>query len=82
MPIFGLVFHVRDVDGDAALFFLGGIIDGIEGAEISASGQRCHFGDRRSQRRFPVVDVPHRAHVQMRFAAIEFFLSHSLLLLL
>jgi hypothetical protein len=43
---------------------------------------RRHFRDRSGQRGLPVVDVAHRAHVQMRLIAYKFFLSHASISLL
>ena len=37
---------------------------------------RRHLRQRRRQRRLPVVDVPNRPHVHMRFRPIELFLRH------
>jgi hypothetical protein len=37
---------------------------------------RQHLGDRRRQRRLAVIDVPDRPDVDVRLAAVKFFLRH------
>ncbi len=76
VPLVRLVFHVRNVDRDAARFLFRRIVDLIVRPEFRLPQHLRHFRDRRRQRRLPVVDVPHRPHVQMRLASIIFCLRH------
>ncbi len=57
VAIFGLVFHVRNGDGDAPLLFLGGLIDHVERNIIRKPlfGQNLRDGGR--QGGLPMVDV-------------------------
>ena len=78
----GLVLDVSDGDGDAALALLGGLVDHVEGSEVSVRravgavvlGQS--LGDGGRQRRLTVVDVTDGADVNMRLRALELLLSH------
>ncbi len=71
-----LVLDVADGDRDAALPLLGSVVDLVEGAEVSAAGQRQELRDRCGQRRLAVVDVPDRADIDVRLAAVELLLGH------
>jgi len=77
-----LVFHVRNVDGDAALALFRCLVDVLElghhGLARTSFGQ--HLGDGRSQRRLAVVDVTHRPHVQVRLRTLKLRLGHCLFL--
>ena len=77
VPVGGLVLDVRGRDGDAARLFFRRVVDRIETAELHLRivlGQ--HLGDGRRQRRLAVIDVPDRADVHVRLAAIKFFFCH------
>jgi hypothetical protein len=37
-----------------------------------------HFRDRRRQSRFPVIDVPDRADIDVRFASVKLLFTHFL----
>ena len=76
-----LVLHMGDVDRDPPLLLLRRLVDLIEGHHLHVAVLlRQHLGDRRRQRRLPMVDVAHRPHVQMRLVPIELLLGHDLLL--
>ena len=79
VAVLGLVLDVGDGDGDAALALLRGLVDLVEGGELGgpADPLREHLGDRRGQRRLAVVDVPHRAHVDVRLGPLELLLAHA-----
>ena len=82
VPVAGLVLHVGDVDGDATLALLGGIVDLVELGELGpldALGQ--HLGDGGCQRGLAVVDVAHRPHVDVRLGPLELLLGHGCFLL-
>src|SRR5262245_8429707 len=73
----GLVLDVRHGDRDAASLLFRSVVDRVKAAELDLRivlGQR--LGDRRGQSRLAVIDVPDRADVDVRFAAVEFFLCH------
>jgi len=77
VALVALVFHVRGVDRDAALFFLGSRVDVRITAGLRLAGLGQHGGDRRSEGGFAVVHVTDRADVHVGFVAFECFLSHS-----
>ena len=82
VPVVGLVLHVGDVDGDAALALLGGVVDLVELGELGsldALGQ--HLGDGGCQRGLAVIDVAHRPHVDMGLGPLELLLGHGCFLL-
>ena len=64
------------IDRDATRFLFGRIVDLVIGFEFCLAQHLRYFRDRRRQGRLPVVDVPHRPHVQMRLAPIKFLLRH------
>ena len=76
MPLVRLVFHMSDVDRDAAGFLFRRIVDLIIGAKFRLAHHLRHFRDRRRQGRLPMIDVPHRPYVQMRLAPVKFCLRH------
>ncbi len=78
VPLLGLVFHVRDGDGDAALALLGRFVDLVK-RHVFVSGARFrqHFGDGCRQRRFAMVDVSNRSHVHMGFCSLKLLLCHE-----
>ncbi len=77
VPLLRLVFHVRDVDRDPALFLFRRVVDRVERAELRHLLEAQHFRDGRRQRRLAVVDVPHRPHIHVRFRAIIMLLRHG-----
>ena len=82
VPLVRLVFHVRNVDRDAARFLFRRIVDLVVGLEIRLAQHLRHLRDRRRQRRLAMVDVSHRPHIQMRLAPVKFLPSPCLILLL
>src|SRR5205814_5051583 len=68
--------HVGGVDRDAALFFLGRVIDRIVRAHLGHALFRQHRGDSGSQGGLAVVDVSDCADVNVRLVAFKCFLSH------
>jgi hypothetical protein len=79
VSILCLIFHMRNVDRDAAFFFFRRIVDRIEGAVIRKSLHCLYFCDRRRQRGFPMVNVPHRPHIHVRLRPFVYFLCHFFL---
>src|SRR5262249_14027502 len=79
MPIRRLVLDVRDRDRDPALALLGRLVDVVE---ARVRGRRIlvvqHLGDRRGERRLPVVDVTDRPDVQIRLRPLELLLRHGM----
>src|SRR5947209_3827819 len=69
VALVGLVLHVGDRDGDAALALLGGVVDRVEGAELGATLEGQRLGDGRGERRLAVVDMTDRADVHVRLVA-------------
>jgi hypothetical protein len=78
VALFRLIFDVSRVDRDTTLFFLGGVIDFrvVLGSRETLFGQ--NIGDGSSEGGFTVIDVADSANVDVRFAAIECFLSHGI----
>src|SRR5207247_9172969 len=76
VALVGLVLHVGDGDGDAALALLGGVVDRVERPELGLALERERLGDGRGERRLAVVDVTDRADVHVRLGALELLLSH------
>jgi hypothetical protein len=77
VPVLGFVLHVRHRDGDTAGFFFRRVVDRVETAELHLGIiLPQHLGNSRRQRGLAVIDMPDRADVDVRFAAIEFFLCH------
>ena len=81
VPLVRLVFHVRNVDRDAARLLFRRVVDLVVGLELRLPQHLADLRDRRRQRRLPVVDVPHRPHVHMRLVPLKFLLRHFLFLL-
>ena len=78
VPLGGLVLDVRHRDRDPAGLFFRRVVDRIEAPELHLRiVLRQHLRDRRRQRRLAVIDVPDRPDVDVRLAAIEFFLCHA-----
>ena len=78
VAVVGLVLDVRDVDRDAALALLRRLVDGVEGRERVVLGvvSSEHLRDGRGQSGLAVVNVPHRADVEVGLRALEFLLGH------
>ncbi len=76
VPVLCLVFHMRNVDRDPARFLFRRVVDLIVRPKIRSPKELAVLGDRRGQRRLPVVDVSHRTDVQMWFAPVKFLLRH------
>ncbi len=74
----GLVLDVSDVNGNTTLTLLGGLVDGVEGGEVSvaALGLRENLGDSCSQGGLAVVDVTDGTDVYVRLRTIELLLGH------
>src|ERR1700733_1455232 len=77
MPVFRFILHMRHRDGDTAGFFLRRVVNRVEGANLHFGViLRQYLGNGRRQRGLAMIDMPDRADVDVRFAAIEFFLCH------
>ncbi len=72
-----LVFHVRRRDRDAAGPLFRCRVDLVVGLVRCAAGLGQHLGDRRSQRRLPMVDVADGTDIQVRLSPREFLLRHG-----
>src|SRR5262249_25416805 len=77
VALFGLVLDVRRRDRDAALALLGGLVDLIEGHELSETLRRLGLRDRRGQRGLAVIDMPDGPHVHVGLLALELRLRHG-----
>jgi len=71
-----LVLDVRGVDGDAARFFFGGVVDLVVALDVAAKLLAQHGGNGRRQGGLAVIDVTNGAHVHVRLAALEFLFCH------
>ena len=78
VALVGLVLDVGNVDRDPALLLFRRLVDLVEGDEgvVLGVALREDLGDRRGQGRLAVVDVPHRANVEVGLVALEFLLGH------
>ena len=63
MPVFSLILHVRDSNGDAAFFFLWCFVDLIKRNVISKTFLRQNFGDGGCQSRLAMVNVTNRSYI-------------------
>ena len=77
VPLVGRVFHVGNVDGDAAFLLFRGIVDGVEGAEFGLALETAVFGDGCRQGGFAVVNVTHGAHVHVGLVAYICLFRHN-----
>jgi hypothetical protein len=79
VPGGGLVLDVRDVDRDAAGLLLRRPVDPLEPHVGGGGGVQLGQGPRDGggERGLPVVDVPHRADVEVRLGAREPLLGHD-----
>ena len=62
-----LVFHVGDVDRDAARLLFRRIVNRVVRTELRLPEKLTVLRDRRRQRGLAMVNVTHRAHVHVRF---------------
>src|SRR5699024_1239414 len=79
VPLLGLVLHVGDVDGDAALLLFRRLVDRIELGELSIHLRVLlvqHLGDRRGQRGLAMVHVTDGADVDVGLIPLELRLRH------
>ena len=72
VALVGLVLDVGDRDRDPPLPLLRRVVDRVEAAEGRLPLQRQRLRDRRRQARLAMIDVPNRAHVQMRLRPLKF----------
>ena len=78
VPLLGLVLDVRDRDRDTAGLLLRRLVDLVE-RRVRVEGRHLvvqHLGNRRGQRRLPVVDVTDGADVDVRLSPLELRLRH------
>ena len=80
VTLLSLIFHVRGVDGDAALLLFRSIVDLIVFPDFAAELLVQHHGDGGGQSGLAVVDVTDRTDIDVRLGSFEFFLSHFSLL--
>jgi small GTP-binding protein len=77
VPVLRRVFDVRRRDRDPPLPFFRRVVDRIERPyRVLRISLRQHRRDRRRQRRLPMVDMPNRPDIYVRFRSIKFFLRH------
>ncbi len=81
VPGRGLVLDVRDVDGDPPRGLLGRAVDLPERHVTAHAPVRQDLRDGGGESGLPVVDVPHRADVEVRLVADVGLLGHDWLLL-
>src|SRR5699024_10988659 len=70
------VFHVRGGDRDAARLFFRGVVNLVERTQFRSELLRRYDRQSRRQCRLAMVNVTNRAYVDVRLAAIKFFLGH------
>jgi hypothetical protein len=76
VPLAGLVFDVRGVDGDAARLFLRRRVNLVVRLGFASELGRQHRGDGRRQRGLAMVHVPYRPHVHVRLRTFKFAFCH------
>ena len=77
MALVRLVLHMRDRDRDPPRLLLRRLINLIERRKRHIRVLlRQRLGNRRRQRRLPVIDVTHRPHVHVRLVPLELRLAH------
>ena len=81
VPGRSLVLDVRDVDGDSPRGLLGCAVDLVERHVTAHARVREDLRDGSDESGLPVVDVSHRADVEVRLVADVRLLSHDWLLL-
>ena len=78
VALVGLVFDMGDGDGDAPGLLLGGLVDGLEGRVGDVGvGLVEDLGDGGGEGGLAVVDVAHRAHVEVGLGPLELLLRHG-----
>src|SRR5215469_217416 len=71
------ILDVRNRNRDAALALFWRVVNRVERAERHLRiALAQHFGYRRRQRGFAVINVPDRANIHVRFTALKFLLCH------
>src|SRR5215218_1291199 len=77
----GLVLDMSDQDRDPPLLLLRGLVDLVEGGvrDLRVALMQ-HLGDRRRERGLAMVDMTHRANVQMRLGPLKLLLRHARLI--
>ena len=76
VPRLGFVLHMGGRDRDAALPFLGSVVDRIEAAELSAGFGGEDLRDCRGQGRLAVIHMTDGPHIDMGFGAFKLRLGH------
>src|ERR1017187_2363100 len=77
VPVGGLVLHVRRGNSDAALALFRRVVDRVEGTEHDLGIVLLQYlSDGRRQRGLAMIDVPDRAYVHVRLAAVKFLFRH------
>ena len=79
VTVLRLVLHVGDRDRDAALALLGRLVDLVEGREVGQALVGLALRDGGRQGGLAVVDVPHRADVDVGLGPLELLLGHRCL---
>src|SRR5450755_150257 len=79
VPVGGFVLHMRHRDGNTASLFFRRVVDGVRSEELHLRVVlRQNLGDGRRQRGLAVIDMSDRSNVDVRLAAIKFFLCHMI----
>ena len=76
LTVVGLVFHVRSVDGNAALALFRSLVDGRVVSVLSAALHRQELGDGSGQGGLAMVDMTDGADVYMGLVFDKLLLSH------
>ena len=76
VTIGSLVLHVRGVDGDTALFFLGSVVDRVERTEFRETFFCKYGGNCGGKSGFTVVYVSDGTDVHVRLGPVKFFFCH------
>src|SRR5207253_1173534 len=75
VALVGLVLHVADSDGDAALALFGSVVDLVVGHELGVTLEGHDLGNGGGQGGLAVVHVSDGADVNVWLGSLEFLLS-------
>ena len=80
MPIFGLIFNMRRINGNFPSLFFGGPINLFVGQCFTPTLGGQDLGNGLGQGRFPMIDVPNRPNIDVGFITTEHFGERTALL--
>ena len=77
VAVCGFVFYVCSVDGNTTLFFLGSVVNLVEGLHFGETLLGQHCGDSGGEGGFAVVNVADGANVDVGFSSFELLFCHN-----